>query len=138
MTPQPAIAMQAAELAHSGFYRRDRKTPYINHPAAVARRLASKGADDITIAAAWLHDVLEDTDMTRPMLEAHGVSAEVLDVVATLTRGEEDAYTDYLARVKANPRARVIKVADMLHNLSDDPTDKQVIKYAKGLLALVE
>lgn len=137
MKSQPALAMRLAELAHAGQFRRDGKTPYDTHPAAVARRVAAQGADDTTIAAAWLHDVFEDTTTTVLQMEDHGISAEVIALVNRLTRGEDDAYTQYLAEVKADPRAVQIKVADMLHNLSDSPTDKQIRKYAKGLLILL-
>jgi len=39
--------------------------------------------------------------------------------------------------VKENEIARKVKVADMLHNLSDEPTKKQILKYAQGLVALL-
>lgn len=138
MRPQTLIAYEVAALAHAGQYRRDRITPYISHPAGVVSRLTLRGgADDTTCAAAWLHDVLEDTAMTYQQMREHGISDDVLEVVVCLTRGEDDAYDQYLARVKADPRARAIKIADMLHNLSDSPTEKQILKYAKGLQLLL-
>jgi hypothetical protein len=49
----------------------------------------------------------------------------------------ETDYDDYPERVAASPIAAKVKIADMLSNLADDPTPKQIRKYAKGLLRLV-
>ena len=46
-------------------------------------------------------------------------------------------YEDYLGGIKGNPIAKKVKIADMLSNLSDHPSDRQIVKYAKGLLLLV-
>lgn len=59
--------------------------------------------------------------------------------VSLLTKDQSGlSYEEYLARVRANPIACRVKVADMLHNLSDSPTQKQILKYARGLLILLE
>ena len=58
-----------------------------------------------------------------------------VDAVKTLTiKGDSDE--NYLAGIKRNTAARKVKIADMLANLSDAPTAKQIIRYARGLLAL--
>ena len=93
--------------------------------------------DPIAEAVAWLHDVLEDTTMTVETLREHQMPAEVIAGVITLTKNGEIGYEEYLLRVKADPVARKVKVADMLANLSDHPTERQIVKYAKGLLVLV-
>ncbi|TWT30158.1 GTP pyrophosphokinase [Posidoniimonas corsicana] len=128
------LAKQIATDAHAGQFRRDGVTPYIEHPRAVASRV---GDDPRLVAAAWLHDVLEDTDQTAESLLAQGVPAEVVDAVELLTKSPAVAYGDYLARVADSPIARQVKIADMLSNLSDGPTPKQIRKYAEGLLRLV-
>ncbi len=124
-----------ARKAHAGQYRRDGHTPYINHPAAVARKLSGESAE--VIATAWLHDVLEDTAETAETLRAAGVPDSVINAVEVLTKSKDVSYDEYLSGVRQNWIARKVKVADMLHNLSDNPTDKQIVKYAKGLLFLV-
>lgn len=129
-----AIAKQVASRAHSGQHRRDGYTPYINHPAAVAAKLAGESA--VVIATAWLHDVLEDTAETPETLRAAGVPESVVQAVEVLTKADDLSYDEYLMGVRLNWIARKVKIADMLHNLSDAPTDRQIIKYAKGLLAL--
>ena len=55
---QILLARSIAEEAHLGQFRRDGKTPYIEHPRQVSHRLYH--LDDNYIAAAWLHDVIED------------------------------------------------------------------------------
>jgi (p)ppGpp synthase/HD superfamily hydrolase len=129
------LSRQIASRAHSGQHRRDGWTPYINHPAAVAEKLA--GESDVVIATAWLHDVLEDTKETPDTLRAAGLSEVVVQSVEVLTKKDGVGYDDYLSGVRQNWIARKVKIADMLHNLSDAPTERQIIKYAKGLLSLL-
>lgn len=130
------LAADIARVAHEGQFRRDGKTPYVWHPQAVARRLEME--DHETIAAAWLHDVLEDSDKFGPddLIKA-GIPRRVVDAVVCLTKRKGESYESYLTAVRADPIARKVKVADMLHNLSDSPTEKQILKYARGLLALL-
>jgi (p)ppGpp synthase/HD superfamily hydrolase len=130
------LAEQIATAAHAGQTRRDGLTPYISHPAAVVNRL--KGESEDVIAAAWLHDVVEDTLVGPYELLKAGINPLVIEAVMCLTKRRGQGYFTYLCAVKANPIARKVKIADMLHNLSDSPTDAQIVKYAKGLLALVE
>jgi (p)ppGpp synthase/HD superfamily hydrolase len=129
------LAEQIARKAHSNQFRRDGVTPYITHPEAVANKLKSEG--DEAVAVAWLHDVLEDTKMTPECLRDAGIPMTVIDAVCDLTHQREEPYADYLEWIKRNPLAVKVKVADMLHNLSDAPTQKQIVKYARGLLALL-
>ena len=128
------LAKKIATEKHRGQFRRDGKTPYVSHPAAVAERLGNEAAE--VVMAAWLHDVLEDTDTTVEELRDRGIPGVVLDAVVTLTKDESD-YESYLRRVRRNEIACKVKVADMLHNLSDNPTKKQILKYSHGLIALL-
>jgi (p)ppGpp synthase/HD superfamily hydrolase len=137
MKLQSDIARGIATLAHRGQYRRDGRTPYIAHPNAVADRLEARGADDETLAVAWLHDVLEDAGLTTDELRERGISERVASAVLVLTHMPDEPYENYLRGVKADPIARVVKVEDMLHNLGDSPTEKQILKYAKGLQLLL-
>ena len=121
-----------ARRGHEGQTRRG-GAPYISHPERVARRVAG---DPEAEAVAWLHDVLEDTDETEESLLAAGIPENVVEAVRTLTKSGDLEYLEYLEQVRQNPLARKVKIADMLDNLSDDPKEKQIIKYARGLLIL--
>lgn len=121
-------AEEIATKAHEGQFRRDGVTPYINHP----RDVASRVVDDWLKSISWLHDTAEDSDKNPSFLLELGVPQDIVDAVALLTRGAE-SYDDYLKVITANSPALVVKMADMMANLADDPTDKQREKYEKGL-----
>jgi len=131
--PLPIVYMAEgiARKAHEGQFRRDGVTPYITHPEAVAKSL--EGEHPHVIATAWLHDVLEDTTVTPDILRDAGISEEVIAAVQVLTRKESQAYGVYLGFIRQHDIAFKVKVADMRHNLSDSPTDKQVEKYTDAL-----
>ena len=128
-------ASQMAYRAHSGQFRRDGVTPYIRHPEDVAKRV---GDDPIAVAVAWLHDVLEDSSFTLKDLLERGIPPEVVDAVYILTHRRDIKYEDYIAVIARHPIARKVKIADILSNLSDKPTDKQIEKYARALLYFSE
>jgi (p)ppGpp synthase/HD superfamily hydrolase len=129
---QNKLALEIARLGHQGQFRRDGVTPYINHPIAVAEKVNG----ELLKAVALLHDILEDTDFTAESLIRRGVHPVVVEAVKVLTKHKGDFYETYLENVKNNDLARTVKIADMLHNLSDNPTTKQIRKYAQGLLYL--
>ena len=135
MKSQSQIAASLATIAHKDQFRRDGKTPYLNHPIAVADKLTSES--DEVIAVAFLHDAAEDAGMTEGDFRVAGLRQTVIEAIQTLTHKDGESYEDYLKRVKANPIALKVKIADMLHNLSDQPTKNQIIKYSKGLLYLL-
>ena len=113
--------------------------PYIFHPWHVAEQMI----DEVSCAAALLHDVLEDTDTTADDMFKAGISAEVIEAVKLLTHDPEMDYFDYVRRLKSNPVARAVKLADLAHN-SDLTRMPQVSerdlernkKYAKALAIL--
>lgn len=127
-----ALAKAIAEEAHAGQFRRDGVTPYILHPAKVA---ALMGDDPILEQVAWLHDVLEDTEMTPEELLKRGVSREAVLTVCDLTH-ETGSYAGYISRVSHNPLARKVKIADIVANLTDDPTPRQIVKDHAALQQL--
>src|SRR4029077_14834656 len=91
-------AYRFALAAHEG--ERSRGETRIDHPTAVARLLVRQGADDQTVAAALLHDVLEDTTVTRAELEEE-VGMAVAGLVAELTEDESiGAYADRKAHLR--------------------------------------
>ena len=128
-----AIAEKVAREAHSGQYRRDGITPYITHPERIVSRLPG---DFEAQAVAWLHDVLEDTDVSDEALREAGLPKNIVAAVQALTKTSGIDYYDYLGNVRRNDLARKVKIQDMLDNLSESPTEKQIVKYAKGFLVL--
>jgi (p)ppGpp synthase/HD superfamily hydrolase len=108
-TLERAIALAAA--AHAG--QRDKGgEPYILHPLRVMLRLRD---DDARIVAV-LHDVLEDTPLTRAALEAEGFSAPILDALDALTKRPGETRMQAAARAAVVPLARRVKLADNAEN----------------------
>lgn len=116
-------AMRAlATRGHMGMVRKGPgHVPYITHPAAVVARLRKWGVtDDETLAIAWGHDLLEDTQVTEEEILAAG-GAKVLDGVKALThvKGEDkDAYLERLAATGTREQI-MVKCADRLCNVED-------------------
>lgn len=135
-SPLVNSALALAEKAHAGQYRKDGRTAYVTHPIRVASKLAAKGESDEVVAASLLHDILEESPSIWD--EIPRFPANVVYAIISLTKINGEAYSLYLERVKANPIARKVKVADILDNLSDDPSPRQIRKYAKALLFLVD
>jgi GTP pyrophosphokinase len=123
------VIVEAARMAlraHEGQFRRSGE-PYITHPVAVATIVAELGLDEQTVAAALLHDAVEDTGLT---LEAIGTSfgddvARVVDGVTKLDRLQfnskeaQQAATirKMLVAMAEDWRVLLIKLADRLHNM---------------------
>ena len=131
-------ALNIATEMHRGQFRRDGVTPYINHPMDVARRVKQRGGDERAQAVAALHDILEDTEFTLHDLIQAGFDTDIINAVLALSKLNDIDYKEYLNLVKQNDLSRVVKIADMLSNLADNPTNRQIKKYAKGLAFLME
>lgn len=131
-----ALAERIAREAHAGQFRRDGTTPYITHPAKVVALLRAAGASDEELAVAWLHDVLEDSKLLGTDLVASGLPLSVVCPVLRLTKIPGRTDSEYLRFVGAHPVSRRVKIADMLANLSDAPTPKQIERYTRGILYL--
>lgn len=123
-------AEQFARKAHEGQYRGDGVTSYIVHPEKVASYFNS---DSIEHQVAWLHDVLEDCNVSYHQLEDE-FGKQIADIVYLLTDKDN---SDYMQLIKANNVATKVKIADMLANLSDEPTKKQVKRYSERLSFLL-
>ncbi len=114
---------------------------YIRHPLYVALHVKGRACR----AAALLHDVLEDSDLTPDDLRRARMSEEVISAAEALTKRVGEEYADYLTRVKENPIAREVKLVDLQHN-SDlrripSPTTRdfaRVDKYAEAIRFLKE
>ncbi|WP_374565190.1 bifunctional (p)ppGpp synthetase/guanosine-3',5'-bis(diphosphate) 3'-pyrophosphohydrolase [Nitrosomonas sp.] len=112
--------------AHSGQFRKSGE-PYISHPVAVARILSTLHLDTPTLTAALLHDVVEDTDISKAEIsERFGEPvAELVDGVSKLTKIEfqtqEEAQAEnfrkMLMAMARDVRVILIKLADRLHNM---------------------
>ena len=119
-------AYEAAASAHLGQLRNSGEA-YISHPLAVATILARLGLDDVTIAAALLHDAVEDTGFGLEEIGAEfgeDVAAIVdgvtkLDRVRFDSRQAQQAATmrKMLVAMAKDPRVLLIKLADRLHNM---------------------
>ena len=132
--PLVDLAEVIAKAAHAGQFRRDGVTPYIVHPKAVADSLENVRYK----AVAWLHDVLEDTAVSKYDLMVYGVPADVIEAVEILTKKKNQPYEEYLKVVKENVMAKAVKIADMKANLADSPTKNQILKYTQGLSFLCD
>jgi guanosine-3',5'-bis(diphosphate) 3'-pyrophosphohydrolase len=116
-------AYTAAERAHDGQKRRSGE-PYITHPVAVAQILADLGIGPKTIAAALLHDTVEDTDYTLDMLQ-HDFGDEIAMLVDGVTKLDKVKYGDsaqaetvrkMIVAMSKDIRVLIVKLADRLHN----------------------
>lgn len=110
------ISAQAESIARAAHADQVDKSghPYIDHPARVVARVQG---DELLEAIAWLHDVVEDTDVQLTDLQTQ-FPAEVVEAVDAITRRSGEPRTAYYARVASNPLARRVKIADI-----DDNTD---------------
>jgi (p)ppGpp synthase/HD superfamily hydrolase len=116
-------AVAIAAEAHFG-QRRNDGAPYLSHPLRVCELLAHAGADEPTLAAALLHDAVEDSELTVGEVVA-GFGVDVGELVAALT--EDPAIGDWARRkdalrahvADAGPRAAAIYAADKLANLRE-------------------
>ena len=120
-----------AKDAHAGQVRRGGGL-YVRHPI----RVAGWFSDGVHQSVAYLHDVIEDTELSADDLLAKGVDERVVQAVVAMTKVPGERYSDYLARVKADPLARAVKVADIADNLTDRPTDNQKDRYVRALIQL--
>jgi (p)ppGpp synthase/HD superfamily hydrolase len=124
MTDEQGLVERAARLAARAHRLQERKadgSPYIVHPFMVAMALTRHGFPQPVIAAALVHDVLEDTDVPARELEAR-LGREVLDLVQAVTNEELPDWHEkkrrYIARVAGAPEgARAVAAADKIHNL---------------------
>lgn len=108
-------ALQLAYDVHQGQVDKAGK-PYILHPVTVAMTLAMQGYSEDCIVAALLHDVVEDTDVTLEDLQRMQFSDNVIRALALLTHNDGTEYMEYVKKVKGNPVAAAVKMADLLHN----------------------
>ncbi|CAM5422347.1 HD domain-containing protein [Streptomyces aurantiogriseus] len=90
--------------------------PYAEHLRAVAEGVRSRGGDADQIAAAWLHDAVEDDALTETWLREAALSDRTKAIVLAVTKRAGEAPEAYAARVLATPGALLVKEADLAHN----------------------
>lgn len=124
-----AATMHAGQVDKAG-------APYILHPLRVMLACAPENR-----VAAVLHDVIEDCPAWTPeRFRDNGFPPEIVDALIALTRLDGESYTAFIERVKLNPMARAVKIADLIDNsdLSRIANPQKIdlaraAKYAKAL-----
>jgi len=142
---QVVKAYEVGAKAHDGQTRRSGE-PYISHPVAVAQILADMGMDGQTIAAAILHDVVEDTETALEDLEEQfgGEIALLVDGVSKLDQiqfnsraeAQAESFRKMMLAMIEDIRVIMVKLADRLHNmktLDAMPREKQARIAAETL-----
>lgn len=139
-TKQTKKALKLCFSAHKD--QKDKSgMPYVFHPFHLAEQMT----DETTTVVALLHDVVEDSEYTLADLKKEGFTKEVLDAVKLLTHAKGENYLDYVARIKQNPIARAVKLADLAHNTDttrldaiDDKMLERYEEYRKAIKLLNE
>ena len=115
--------------------------PYIFHPIHLAEQMK----DEDTTIVALLHDVVEDTPYTLEDLSAMGFVPQIIAAIRLMTHEEGVPYLDYVAKIKENPIAKAVKLADLQHNSDLTRLDyvnekalERVRKYGKAMKLLIE
>ena len=139
-TKKTKLAMRIAFNAHKD--QMDKcGVPYVFHPIHLAEQMS----DEKTTCVALLHDVVEDTDITFQQLEEWGFDKEIIDAIKLLTHEESVPYMEYVLKIKDNPIAKAVKLADLRHNSDlsrldevDDWARKRTEKYKQAIKLLEE
>jgi len=113
--------------------------PYVFHPFEVAEQMD----DEVSVCVALLHDTIEDGKITPEYLDSVGFSEEIVDAVVLLTHKKGVPYDKYIKRIKHNPLAKKVKIADLRHNSNTDrleqvtdETKERLEKYARAIEVL--
>ena len=124
MTNLEETAKILATRAHEGQVRKYTGQPYIAHPEEVADIVRSVPHDEFMLAAAWLHDTVEDCGVTLDTIES-ALGGDVRDLVGWLTDVSTKADGNRKARkaldcahiAQAPARAQTVKLADLISNM---------------------
>lgn len=126
----------------TGAIRKVSKEPYWVHPEGVAKIVMEHGGSDIEIKAAMAHDTMEDAGVSYDdMVEKFG--EKVASIVKEVTNdndeiakiGKERYISEELCRL--SPEALTVKLADMLYNMKDSPTEKNYERMRKNVAFLM-
>ncbi|CAM5544648.1 HD domain-containing protein [Streptomyces abikoensis] len=138
MTIDLAAVEASARRAHAGQTDKAGR-PYAEHLAAVAAGVRQRGGSDEQVAAAWLHDAVEDGAVSEEWLAESELPQAVKDMILAVTKRPGEAPEDYAARILATPGALLVKESDLAHNADparaaslDEPTRARLAaKYAR-------
>ena len=134
-TPMTCKAMDIAYNAHQG--QKDKSgIPYIYHPSRVAEGFTNEAE----ACVAWLHDVVEDSDVTIDDLRVEGFGEVVCAAVMVLTHKKNVPYKDYIKAISKNPIAKAVKLADLRDNMDttrvlgeiDEDFERRMEKYHRA------
>ena len=110
--------------------------PYVFHPFHLAEQMD----DEASVVTALLHDVAEDSPWTLEQIAARGFPPEVMQALRLLTHDDDSDYFSYVRRIRANPLARKVKLADLRHN-SDltrlDTVDAEAVSRVEKYTAAI-
>ena len=137
-----------ARMAHVGQTRRD-GSEYFSHPSEV-RNITARfyPQDRVAQLAALLHDTLEDAPgstvesaeemegFIRGSIQDRHSADEVIRVVRSLTHEKGGDYFSYVVGLLGDIPTLRVKLSDMVHNLTDNPSPKQKVKYKSALEAI--
>lgn len=135
-------AIRIAVEAHEGQVYGE-KLPYIVHPLRVMTTILSYTQDLELGAAAVLHDVVEDSDITITDLIEKGFSIRVIKAVEGVTKkralgiNSNETYDQFIHRAAKEKDSRTLKIADLNDNLSHDPEAKLRARYQRALNVLL-
>lgn len=114
-----AAVIELANGAHAGQRDKLGRNYVDGHLAPIAA--AAVGFGPITVQAAWLHDILEDTALTAEDLLVAGVHRLVVSAVESVTRIPGEKYTELIERAATHPRGRYVKLVDNAWNITLNP-----------------
>lgn len=112
-------AIEFMKQKHKG-QKRKQGTPYYTHPLAVAKLLKDKGFPIEYQIAGLFHDLIEDTDSAYEEIIALS-NEEVADAVRLVSKTDGYVMAEYVGNIKQNEMARMVKLADRIHNLFEAP-----------------
>jgi len=129
------LALAICLKYHEGTYRKNSdRVPAAIHPIRVANSLVGDEEKQV----AYLHDIIEDTEVSFSDLLGWGFSPEVVDAIVCLTHVDGMSYEEYILNVSRNPLARKVKIHDIQDNYSDAPTTQKILHYSQALQILID
>ncbi|GAA3180463.1 MULTISPECIES: HD domain-containing protein [Streptomyces] len=132
-----------ARRAHAGQTDKAGR-PYTEHLAAVADGVRARGGTPEQIAAAWLHDAVEDGALSAEDLTRAALTDATRAMILAVTKRSGEPPEAYAARILATPGALLVKTADLAHNADparlaalDAPTRERLTAKYAGMRALL-
>lgn len=123
-------AVKLAEDGHAGQMDKG-GLPYIGHPIRVMEKCTTLESKIVAV----MHDLLEDTSVTKEDLEAAGFPDEIIEAVVCITKKKGEEYMSYIERVAQNDLAAQVKLADLADNMRmeriPNPTEKDFKRQEK-------